>query len=284
MHALIGKIQAAALAALIVTTGAPLLAQQMGGAEQAQAAGRGGRGGGGGGGGGGRGATPPPADGTAGFRALFNGSTLDGWDGDPKFWSVQNGIIVAESTEENRVEQNTFLIWDGVVADFELKMDYRFAEAAGNSGVQIRSRKRMDAASETNPLATERRWGIAGYQVDFVNAGGTGTGLIYGEASGGHVTRQGQIVRRSPEGTTLVGMLGDAIPDAIKGPGEWNSLHVIAKGNLIAVLYNGRMTTMAIDESRDGSLGYALSGLLALQMHTGPAFRVEFRNIMLKDL
>ena len=57
---------------------------------------------------------------------LFDGRTLDGWNGDPKFWSVKNGAMVGETTKENPTKGNTFIIWEGGnVGDFDLRLDYK---------------------------------------------------------------------------------------------------------------------------------------------------------------
>ncbi|HWV57158.1 MAG TPA: DUF1080 domain-containing protein [Longimicrobiales bacterium] len=224
------------------------------------------------------------ADDYTGFRAIFDGRTLDGWDGDPMFWSVQDGVIVAESTPERVVIENTFLIWrGGTPADFELKVDVRFAGDAGNSGIQVRSRPNTAPTSRTG--GEERRWGIAGYQVD-VTPRAQGSALLFEEGGRGFLARQGQITRRvrDDEGnatTLLVGQLGEAIVDHINPPGEWNSFHIIARGNQLTVLVNGRLSAMTIDDDPEA---LARDGLIALQMHTGSPFRVEFRNVYLKEL
>ena len=64
----------------------------------------------------------PTAAGADGeFVSIFDGVSLDGWDGDPRFWTVEEGTITGQTTEENPTERNTFLIWrKGTVADFEL--------------------------------------------------------------------------------------------------------------------------------------------------------------------
>ena len=56
-------------------------------------------------------ATEP--DDTAGFVPIFDGKTLNGWDGDTTFWRVENGEIVGETTPEKVMKQNSFLIWRG---------------------------------------------------------------------------------------------------------------------------------------------------------------------------
>src|ERR1051325_3792823 len=74
-----------------------------------------------------------------GFKSLFNGKDLSGWDGNPKFWSVKDGAITGQTTDDNKTEGNTFLIWrDGTVDDFELRLSYKIV--GGNSGIQYRSK------------------------------------------------------------------------------------------------------------------------------------------------
>ena len=36
-----------------------------------------------------------------GFKSIFDGKTLDGWDGNPKFCSVEDGAITGKTTKEN---------------------------------------------------------------------------------------------------------------------------------------------------------------------------------------
>src|SRR5918992_1335643 len=72
-------------------------------------------------------------------RALFNGRDLTGWDGDPRFWTVEDGAITGRTTAANPTKGNTFLIWKGgTLKDFELRLKFRIE--GGNSGVQFRSK------------------------------------------------------------------------------------------------------------------------------------------------
>jgi len=73
-----------------------------------------------------------------GFVSIFDGKTLDGWDGNPAFWSVEDGAIVGQTTADNPTKGNTFLIWrGGKPANFELLIDYKLTNH--NSGIQTRS-------------------------------------------------------------------------------------------------------------------------------------------------
>src|SRR5260221_251042 len=101
------------------------------------------------------------ADSETGFKPLFNGTDLTGWEGNPKLWSVKDGCITGQTTKENPAKGNTFLIWKGGdVDDFELRFSYKIVPGDeknfGNSGVQYRS-KILDPAN----------WVVGGYQADF---------------------------------------------------------------------------------------------------------------------
>src|SRR3954469_5508082 len=70
-----------------------------------------------------------------GFRPLFNGKDLTGWDGNPELWSVEDGCITGKTTGPEQLPYNQFLIWrGGVVKNFELHA--KIKESGNNSGVQ----------------------------------------------------------------------------------------------------------------------------------------------------
>ncbi|MCS5626932.1 MAG: DUF1080 domain-containing protein, partial [Planctomycetes bacterium] len=66
------------------------------------------------------------ADAEEGFKPIFNGKDLDGWDGNPDFWSVKDGAITGQTTKEKPTRGNTFIVWrQGELDDFELRLDYK---------------------------------------------------------------------------------------------------------------------------------------------------------------
>ncbi|MGC8793406.1 MAG: 3-keto-disaccharide hydrolase [Bryobacteraceae bacterium] len=213
-----------------------------------------------------------PADDDAGFEPIFDGKTLEGWDGDPAFWRVENGAIVAESKPEKPVAQNTFLIWrGGVLRDFELKLEYRLSDAA-NSGVQYRSQRVPGAGP----------WAMKGYQAD-MDGRDTYTGMVFEERGRGFLAPRGQFTRITPGGVRkLIGVTGQ--PEELRAElktGDWNRMHIIARGNLLLHVVNGRLMAALIDED---SQGRSLDGLLGLQLHAGKPMRIEFRNLRLRRL
>ena len=104
---------------------------------------------------------PAPLDGDEpGFQSIFNGKTLDGWKGDPKYWRVVDGVMTGEITPETVIKSNTFIVWQGgTPEDFELKVDFRIT-GAGNSGINYRSVMIPDKVTPSNQFA------MRGYQCD----------------------------------------------------------------------------------------------------------------------
>jgi len=222
-----------------------------------------------------RGADPLVLDDHAGFDSIFDGKTLNGWDGDPSLWRVENGTIVGESTEQNPVKQNTFLIWrGGEPKDFELKVEFRMNST--NSGIQIRS-------VQLPPGPDIGKWVMKGYQadIDFANQF---TGQIYEERGRGFLAMRGQTVYVPDNGRPkVIGNLQQSADElkAVIKTNDWNQVHIIARGNTIIQILNGAVTSIVVD---DDSKNRVLSGLLGFQMHVGPPMKVEFRNIWLRRL
>ena len=208
-----------------------------------------------------------PAD-DAGFVSIFNGTSLDGWEGKPEFWRVEKNAIVGETTPEKPTQGNTFLVWrQGLVDDFELVLNYRLT--GGNSGVQYRSKDYGDLV-------------VGGYQGD-VESGAKYSGILYEEKGRGILTLRGERNTILADGTKSAGVpIGVAadLQAAIK-PGDWNELRIVAKGSLLQHFINGRLMSETIDE-QEGKR--AFQGVLALQLHAGPPMKVEFKDIRLKRL
>src|SRR5687767_9252972 len=97
---------------------------------------------------------PSPVEGDEpGFQPIFDGRTLNGWEGDTKYWRVENGVLVGEITPETVIKSNTFVVWtEGRPKDFELKLDYRIT-AGGNSGINYRSTRVPDPVTPANKFA-----------------------------------------------------------------------------------------------------------------------------------
>jgi hypothetical protein len=219
---------------------------------------------------------------SAGEKQLFNGKDLTAWEGNTKLWSVQDGAITGRTGSEGdtKITHNTFLIWKGgTVADFELTFKYRIEK--GNSGVQYRSKELPGGPS--GPI-------IGGYQADF-EAGKTYSGILYEEKGRGILAKRGEKTVIKPQAkdpanpkakdfaVEVIGSVGnsDEIQASIKNE-DWNEYRIVAKGNHLQHFINGKQTVDVTDEHS----GAAKQGLLALQIHAGPAMVVQFKDLVLK--
>lgn len=206
-----------------------------------------------------------------GFESLFDGKTLKGWDGDPQFWRAENDTIIGESTAEKPVKVNTFLIYRGSQpGDFELKVDLKMNST--NTGIQYRSIELPDVG----------KWVLKGYQadMDFANQF---TGLLYEERGRQFLAPRGQMVHIGPGNKKRV-IANLRNPDDLKATikvNDWNTYHIIARGNRLTHIINGHLFSEAID---DDPSGHSMGGLLGFQMHVGPPMKLELRNIWLKNL
>lgn len=207
---------------------------------------------------------------TEGFESIFDG-TMKGWDGDPDFWRAEGGSLVGESTKEKPLKQNTFLIWrGGEPADFELKLDFKMNST--NSGFQYRS----------TALPEVGKWVLKGYQADF-DFENRYTGLLYEERGRGFLAARGQVATiEDGKRARIIGNLksNEDLRGAIVING-WNTVHVIARGNVMLHIFNGQLVSAFVD---DDTKNRAMKGLLGLQLHVGPPMKIEFRNIYLKKL
>ncbi len=210
----------------------------------------------------------------AGFTAIFNGKTLDGWDGDPRLWSVVDGAIRGQTTKENPARGNTFCVWrDGKLKNFVLKLKFRIQN--GNSGVQYRSQE-------------NRKWRVGGYQAEVENNPGK-VGFLYHEGGRGWMVNVGDfmVVERDEKDKVLKNVVGKvADVEAMKKAGyykmqDWNEYTIIARGNHLIHLLNGYQMIEMIDNDPQGR---AMEGILALQIHAGPPMVVEFKDIRVKQL
>ncbi len=206
--------------------------------------------------------------GEEGFVSLFNGKDLTGWDGDPRLWSVEDGVIVGRTTPETKITHNTFLFWrQGEVDDFELRLSIMIV--GGNSGIQYRSKDFGD-------------WISGGYQGDF-EAGDNYSGILYEEKGRGILALRGEKVLMSAEGEKkVVETFADAkdIEKNIKKE-DWNEYTIIARGNHLIHKINGVTTMEFTDEQVDKR---SMSGILAFQLHVGNPMTIRIKDVRLKRM
>ncbi len=221
--------------------------------------------------------TPPPE--ASDMKVLFNGKDLTGWDGDPKLWSVKDGILRGETTKDNPAKGNTFILWkDGTTKDFDLRLSFRM-NAANNSGIQYRS-KHITEGKVNNA------WVVRGYQHELRNEKKmpNTSGFIYDEGGKrGRICLAGERAVWTAEGKKDVKetFLKQEDFDKLMKIDDWNDVVIVAQGKNIKHYLNGQLILDFTDEEPKLAL---TEGVMALQLHAGAPMWVEFKNIRIKNL
>ena len=253
------------------------------------------------------GTAPEPVDFTdrTGWTQIFDGKTLNSWDGNPEVWKVEDGAILAEHWPERRVG-TTYIIWrGGEPGDFELKLEVK-ADYDVHGGIFYRSivgpvpampgaasgargAGNATAAAPRPPVAppavpSDPRWNVRGYALDWDYDPGN-NGNIQDPGAGRTDTQivwRGHIVRtENGKRPRSIGTLGDR--DALMkfiNLGDWNQIHIIAHGHQLTHIVNGHVMAILID---DDQAALKTKGVIALQIEQYGMGRISFRNIWLKQ-
>lgn len=202
--------------------------------------------------------------------SLFDGKSLNGWEGDPAHWRIEDGTILGEIPKGQSLNKNTWLVWSGgELADFELNVQFKLTGLpAANSGIQIRCQ--VDNVDH-----------VSGYQAD-LDMGATWLGRIYDEHGRALLVERGSRVQILPKGEPNVETFAPANQFAVLfRDNDWNDYRIVAVGDHIQVYVNGTL----FSELQDQQTGEQdLKGSLAFQLHSGPETRIQFRDIRLEHL
>jgi hypothetical protein len=222
-----------------------------------------------------------------GYVSLFDGVSLKGWDGNPKFWRAEGGAIVGESTPENP-SGNTYIVYRDVEArDFTLKFEIK-VEGSGGSGLQHRSKtgipwiRPIPANVTANVGPVNLAWMMTGPQADFWPSR-IYSGQFYTENSPmGIMAYRGQVVEGAGLGAKrLMGNIGDRTTlGTLVKMSDWNEYTVIARGGTFIHIVNGQLMAVMVDDDPDSINNQ--SGLFGVEIEA--TTKVSVRNIWLKKL
>jgi len=215
----------------------------------------------------------PPVKKESGFVSVFDGNTLGGWKAaDMSFWSVEDGAITAKITPEHPTDRNHYLVYQGgALGDFELKLQHRIlSDKDVNCGFQYRS-EIFDGKITDD---------CRGYQVDN-NTHTPWQVRLYDEHGRETLAWRGERAVFDAAGQKAVTPIEGATGPARFSLDQWHEYDLICKGTTMTLKMNGRLVAEVVDDDpaqRDSS------GILALQLHSGPPMKVQFKEIRLKKL
>ncbi len=223
-----------------------------------------------------------------GYISIFDGKTLKGWDGNPKFWRVEDSAIVGESTPQNP-SGNSYIVYRDLEAkDFTLKFRVKI-EGNGGSGIQYRSRTGLPWLAPISPEVTANvgpvnlNWMMTGPQADFWPSTPVWTGQFYSENTPMRILAwRGQVVEGyGTERKQLMGNVGDRreLAKYINLEG-WNEYTVIARGPVCMHIINGHVMAVMVDDDPNSSNNW--SGNIGIEIEA--TTKVSVKDIWIKKL
>lgn len=180
--------------------------------------------------------------------SIFNGKTLDGWEGNLQIFRVQDGAIVGGSLNE-KVVRNEFLCTTRSYGDFELRLTFKLLGQGANAGVQFRT-KRIPNHHE-----------VSGYQADM---GDGWWGALYDES------------RRNK---VLIGPDQSKMKTIVRA-GDWNDYRIRAEGKRIQIWLNGEQTV----DYTESDPAIESRGVICPQIHSGPPSEAWYKDITIVEL
>lgn len=196
-------------------------------------------------------AQEPPAI-EEGFRPLFDGKTLEGWEGKEKWFRVEDACVVAGSLKE-KIPQNEFLCTKDSYGDFELRLQVRLKGEGNNAGIQFRSAR----------IPNDHE--VSGYQCDVGAAFGRSVwGALYDESRRKKMLAEGPV---------------DLVQSLTK-VGQWNDLWIRCERDRIQLSLNGKQTV----DYRETDTTLPRTGIIGLQIHSGPPTEAWYRAIRIRSL
>jgi len=187
-----------------------------------------------------------------GFVSLFDGKTLEGWEGNLKYFRIEEGAVVAGSLKE-KIPNNEFLCTKKQYGNFDLRFEVKLQGEGNNAGVQFRS-KRVPNDHE-----------VSGFQCDVGGAWNRPVwGALYDES------RRNKMMAEAPAAS---------ISNWVKDK-DWNKMRVLAEGDRIQIFLNDHQTVDYTETDKE----IAKTGVIGLQIHSGPPTEAWYRAIRIREL
>ncbi len=193
-------------------------------------------------------------------QSLFNGHDFSGWEGPLDYFHIEKDAIVGGHLDRE-IPENFFVCTEKRFQNFDLKLQAKLVGEGANAGIQFRT-KRIPNDNE-----------VIGYQADMgtvdedmppVMAGDLIWGSIYDES------------RRNK----FIAWADQQLIKKVFKPGDWNDYRIRCQGNHIEIWLNGAKTIDYFEEDPD----IEDSGIICLQIHSGPPCQAWYRNIAIEPL
>lgn len=188
------------------------------------------------------------------------------WEGDRAHWSFRDGVLTGVT--DGSLKANSFITWKhSTVRNFDLRVKVKVT-AGGNSGLQYRGTSRPDLGLHV----------VTGYQCDVVANTPKYNGMLYEEKGRRILSHTGEKVIVDTDGSCWV--VG-SMPVKEFEADQWHDYRVLVQGNHHQHWIDDHPTADLIDLDAEGR---SLEGVLAVQVHVGPAMKIEYKDFKIKHL
>ncbi len=227
---------------------------------------------------------PYDIDEHTGYKQIFDGRSLAGWDGDPTLWHVEDGVMVGET---DKPRGNSYISYQGgQYKDFDLKLQMKI-ERGGGGGIQYRSKAGVPWTRAQPAGETPTKWLLTGPQADFWYpvrpAAAAYTGQWYSENTmQGILAYRGQVTQSLPDQPNrLVANIGDkqALGGYVK-VNDWNDYEIIARGGVMMHIMNGQLMAIFIDDNANDANNQ--KGLIGFELESSPT-KISVRDIWVRS-
>lgn len=213
---------------------------------------------------------------------LFNGKTLEGWEGSTTFFRVENEAIVGGSLE-NPIDKSYYLCTKQKYENYELKLSAKFIMdyLKINGGISFRA-KRVPDSNE-----------VMGYQADigYIDASAitlfsdftpkdtTGIYPLWGSLVDENRPNSSRYPKPDIFPVIIYKVADKERVEEVISPNDWNEVYIKADGPDIEIKIN-EVSTVTFTEKGD----VPTKGCICLQTHSGEPYEVWYKNIILNPL
>lgn len=186
------------------------------------------------------------------WQSLFDGQSLEQWEGNEKVFRIQEKSIVAGSLLK-KISNNEFLCTRKKYGNFELKLRAKLIGDGRNAGIQFRSKRIPDHHE------------VIGYQCDMGIMGSRSIwGSLYDESRRRKFLAEGDAEKTN----------------AATKVDQWNRLVIRCEGTRIQIWVNDYQTV----DYTETDEGIEKSGIIGLQIHGGKPAEAWYKDLQIRSL
>jgi type 1 glutamine amidotransferase len=179
---------------------------------------------------------------------LFNGNDLKGWEGQMKYWSVKDGVIIGRNTAETAPKASTYLTTRKKYRHFRLIFEGKLVTSEMHSGIALLGE------------SVEKEGDSFSYQGHLV--------MFPSDWGFWDLYRRNSIYR------------DDGRARAAGRQHDWNRMEILALGNRIRVAVNGKLVADWTDPQPE----LCQAGPIGLQLHSNTVPQeVHFRGLVVSE-